>query len=215
MLVPLTRGLRLPTRRWPSSEGSGAAWSASACGGSAWACTSAIIPAAVAPMVSPRRPSPLVLRLVHRGLRDRLVPRRHARSARLFSVSLGAVVAFAVLAELAADPADPDRPPADGDRRRSRSCSTTADGRRDMTRAEAGHTSRRSARTASTFRPSRPRSPTTRATRSSGFCRHPRIGMELFRPQKLDVSRADPCPLFVRRVAARPDTARPSISDLG
>jgi len=46
-----------------------------------------------------------------------------------------------------------------------------------------------------------------------GFCRHPRIAMELFRPQKLDVSRADPCPLFVRRVAARPDTDRPSISD--
>jgi hypothetical protein len=48
-----------------------------------------------------------------------------------------------------------------------------------------------------------------------GFCRHPRIGMELFRPQKLDVSRADPCPLSVRRVAARPDTDRPSISDRG
>ena len=30
-----------------------------------------------------------------------------------------------------------------------------------------------------------------------GFCRHPRIGMELFRPQKLDFSRADPCRLFV------------------
>ena len=37
-----------------------------------------------------------------------------------------------------------------------------------------------------------------------GFCRHPRIGMELFRPQKLDLSRADPCPLFVRRPARTP-----------
>jgi hypothetical protein len=38
-----------------------------------------------------------------------------------------------------------------------------------------------------------------------GFCRHPRIGMELFRPQKLDLSNADRCPLFVRGAAGRLD----------
>ena len=48
-----------------------------------------------------------------------------------------------------------------------------------------------------------------------GFCSHPRIGMELFRPQKLDVSRADPCRLFIRRAAEPPDPARPRISDVG
>jgi hypothetical protein len=39
-----------------------------------------------------------------------------------------------------------------------------------------------------------------------GFCRHPRIGMELFEPQKLDLSGADRCPLFVRQATSRPDT---------
>jgi hypothetical protein len=33
-----------------------------------------------------------------------------------------------------------------------------------------------------------------------GFWRHPRIEMELFEPQKLNLSGADRCPLFVRRV---------------
>jgi hypothetical protein len=40
-----------------------------------------------------------------------------------------------------------------------------------------------------------------------GFCRNPRIGMELFRPRKLDVSRADPCPLYVRRPQGVDSTA--------
>lgn len=31
-----------------------------------------------------------------------------------------------------------------------------------------------------------------------GFCRHPRIAMELFRPQRLDLSRSERCRLFVR-----------------
>lgn len=35
-----------------------------------------------------------------------------------------------------------------------------------------------------------------------GFCRHPRIAMELFRPQRLDVS-GDECPLFIRVRDAR------------
>ena len=30
-----------------------------------------------------------------------------------------------------------------------------------------------------------------------GFCRHPRIAMELFRPQTLEPSDADRCPLFI------------------
>ena len=38
-----------------------------------------------------------------------------------------------------------------------------------------------------------------------GFCRHPRIGMELFQPQTLDLSKAERCPLFVRRSAPRRD----------
>ena len=32
-----------------------------------------------------------------------------------------------------------------------------------------------------------------------GFCRHPRIGMELFEPQRLDTTTADRCPLLLRR----------------
>jgi hypothetical protein len=36
-----------------------------------------------------------------------------------------------------------------------------------------------------------------------GFCRHPRIGMDLFQAQKLDLSQAERCSLFVRRPAAR------------
>jgi hypothetical protein len=31
-----------------------------------------------------------------------------------------------------------------------------------------------------------------------GFCRHPRIGMELFRPQKREPLNSERCPLFVR-----------------
>jgi hypothetical protein len=38
-----------------------------------------------------------------------------------------------------------------------------------------------------------------------GFCRHPRIGMELFEPQRLDTTLADPCPLYLRRVKRDPD----------
>ena len=38
-----------------------------------------------------------------------------------------------------------------------------------------------------------------------GFCLHPRIAMELFRPQKLDLTTAERCPLFVRQ---RPETAK-------
>ncbi|HUA47984.1 MAG TPA: hypothetical protein VMA77_22290 [Solirubrobacteraceae bacterium] len=41
-----------------------------------------------------------------------------------------------------------------------------------------------------------------------GFCTHPRIAMELFRPQKLDMSR-DRCPLFVRQRPRRPGPAAP------
>jgi hypothetical protein len=41
-----------------------------------------------------------------------------------------------------------------------------------------------------------------------GFCGHPRIGMELFRPRKLDLSR-DRCPLFVRQAAHRRGTTSP------
>lgn len=37
-----------------------------------------------------------------------------------------------------------------------------------------------------------------------GFCRHPRIGMELFQPQRLHPSKADRCPVFLRRVARTP-----------
>jgi len=33
-----------------------------------------------------------------------------------------------------------------------------------------------------------------------GFCRHPRIGMELFKPNKLELSDDERCPLFVRQV---------------
>jgi hypothetical protein len=31
-----------------------------------------------------------------------------------------------------------------------------------------------------------------------GFCRHPRIGMELFAPQELDPSAIERCPLFTQ-----------------
>ncbi len=34
-----------------------------------------------------------------------------------------------------------------------------------------------------------------------GFCRQPRIGMELFRPKKLELPAAERCPVFVRRVS--------------
>jgi hypothetical protein len=30
-----------------------------------------------------------------------------------------------------------------------------------------------------------------------GFCRHPRIAMELFRPQKLEMAHSEPCRLFL------------------
>ena len=30
-----------------------------------------------------------------------------------------------------------------------------------------------------------------------GFCLHPRIAMELFRPQKLDLTKSERCPVFV------------------
>jgi hypothetical protein len=42
--------------------------------------------------------------------------------------------------------------------------------------------------------------------RIPGFCSHPRIGMELFEPQRLDLSKADRCRLFVRRVTKCPDS---------
>jgi len=32
-----------------------------------------------------------------------------------------------------------------------------------------------------------------------GFCRHPRIGMELFQPQKRDLSKSERCPVFVQQ----------------
>lgn len=32
-----------------------------------------------------------------------------------------------------------------------------------------------------------------------GFCRHPRIAMELFRPQRLPAAEAESCPLFVQQ----------------
>lgn len=38
-----------------------------------------------------------------------------------------------------------------------------------------------------------------------GFCRHPRIGMELFHPKMLNLSDADRCPLFLRRLPRRTD----------
>ncbi|MGB0091102.1 MAG: hypothetical protein WBP81_00965 [Solirubrobacteraceae bacterium] len=34
-----------------------------------------------------------------------------------------------------------------------------------------------------------------------GFCRHPRIGMELFRPQRLEPPESERCPLFVMQAA--------------
>ena len=86
---------------------------------------------------------------------------------------------------------------------------------RPMTRRELAIPARRSARTASTFRPSRRRSSTTRATRSSASAATRGSAWSCSDPRSSTSSRADPCPLFVRRVAARPDTARPSISDLG
>jgi hypothetical protein len=33
-----------------------------------------------------------------------------------------------------------------------------------------------------------------------GFCRHPRIGMELFQAKKLDLTKAERCRLFIRQV---------------
>ncbi|HTU85317.1 MAG TPA: hypothetical protein VMF57_07055 [Solirubrobacteraceae bacterium] len=41
-----------------------------------------------------------------------------------------------------------------------------------------------------------------------GFCRHPRIAMELFQPRRLDASKADRCPVFVRRVLRPPGVRR-------
>jgi hypothetical protein len=38
-----------------------------------------------------------------------------------------------------------------------------------------------------------------------GFCRHPRIGMELFRPKKLGISTGERCPLFVRQITSARD----------
>ncbi|HUA02616.1 MAG TPA: hypothetical protein VMB27_01860 [Solirubrobacteraceae bacterium] len=35
-----------------------------------------------------------------------------------------------------------------------------------------------------------------------GFCRQPRIGMELFKPQKLELSGDEHCPVFVRKVVS-------------
>lgn len=40
-----------------------------------------------------------------------------------------------------------------------------------------------------------------------GFCSHPRIGMELFGAQILQLSDTDRCPLFVGPVRRRRDTA--------
>ncbi len=39
-----------------------------------------------------------------------------------------------------------------------------------------------------------------------GFCRHPRVAMELFRPQRLHASACERCPLFVARPAIRGDS---------
>jgi hypothetical protein len=38
-----------------------------------------------------------------------------------------------------------------------------------------------------------------------GFCLHPRIGMELFLPKRLDLEQLEPCPLFRARGALRDD----------
>ncbi|HJS94479.1 MAG TPA: hypothetical protein VJ741_09460 [Solirubrobacteraceae bacterium] len=37
-----------------------------------------------------------------------------------------------------------------------------------------------------------------------GFCRHPRIGMELFLPQRLELTSTERCPQFVPRAAPPP-----------
>ncbi len=39
-----------------------------------------------------------------------------------------------------------------------------------------------------------------------GFCRHPRIAMELFAPQRLHASEQDRCPLFAARPVVRKDS---------
>jgi len=44
-----------------------------------------------------------------------------------------------------------------------------------------------------------------------GFCLHPRIAMELFRPQKLDLAEAERCPLFVRRAPEAHEQSRPRV----
>jgi len=42
-----------------------------------------------------------------------------------------------------------------------------------------------------------------------GFCLHPRIAMELFQPKKLDLSKAERCPLYVRQVPEGREQTRP------
>lgn len=44
-----------------------------------------------------------------------------------------------------------------------------------------------------------------------GFCLHPRIAMELFRSKKLDLSRAERCPLFVRQVPQAREGSGPRV----
>jgi hypothetical protein len=45
-----------------------------------------------------------------------------------------------------------------------------------------------------------------------GFCRHPRIAMELFRRQREAGSAGDRCPLFVPRLEADRSAARPAVA---
>jgi hypothetical protein len=43
-----------------------------------------------------------------------------------------------------------------------------------------------------------------------GFCRHPRIGMELFKPQKRDLSKSERCPVFVQQPGGGSDPTWPT-----
>lgn len=39
-----------------------------------------------------------------------------------------------------------------------------------------------------------------------GFCRHPRVAMELFRPQRREPTESDRCPLFVPQARPKGDS---------
>ena len=162
-----------------------------------------IIPAAVAPMVSPtRRASAYGLFTGAYGIAWFL---GSTAIGALFGVSLGVVVAFAVLAELAAIPLilivrrrtiGIRRQRSSGNQRR----------RRPFMSQEAGRTCPRSARTASTSRHSRRRSLDDSGYRDPGLLRPPQDRDGAVPAAKLDLSRADRCRLFVRRVTRTSDT---------